>query len=717
MATVAQSVPEPQRQSAWLWEFFREELRPYPGRVGLVARMMIAATIAMLISMTFRIPEGAYGGVFALTLSRESPRATVADVRTLTIAFVIAAAYEVIGAMFFVDDPVLRLVWVIATFFLMFYCLSALTNYVAAIRFGYLVIITTPLWDQHVSAETRVEGTLWAVLTITVASIITALVELAYAEFNRGGDLIRPLSGRLARIEELLFCYAEGRPVNETIEQDITRLAVVGMSQLRRTLYRSVYSSQYREQMGAVLSLVGRLLDLAANLMNREINVSDADRERMRRLAERLARIRIDLERGAIAPGNDLHAESDGPAGVPLLQEMETTVSLIPKIFVGSQSLIAYAPLESVDSAPAKLFRADALSNLEHVKFGLKGALAASLCYAIYNLVDWAGISTAVTTCFLTAQSTIGSSRQKQVLRIAGAIIGGLVLGIGAQVFILPHLDSIAEFTVLFLGVTFIACWFATCSARLSYFGVQIAVAFYLINLQEFKVQTSLGVARDRVAGILLGLFMMWLVFDQLWGAPAAVEMKRAFSSNLRLLAQYTREPLSQDLRTAIDRGFALREMLSTAFDKVRALADGVLLEFGPSRGQDLALRNRIRQWQPKLRLIFIARTVLWKYRMQLPGFELPETVRIHQREYDEHSAQALEEMADEIDGRSAGVKATASDSSELQRVLQACRTEGPEQLSAGRIESFAALLREIDELTASLAQEIAMEASAGLVR
>jgi multidrug resistance protein MdtO len=60
-----------------------------------------------------------------------------------------------------------------------------------------------------------------------------------------------------------------------------------------------------------------------------------------------------------------------------------------------------------------------------------------------------------------------------------------------------------------------------TSSARISYVGVQIAVAFYRVNLNEFKMQTSLEVARDRVVGILLGLFAMWLVFDRLWGVPA----------------------------------------------------------------------------------------------------------------------------------------------------------------------------------------------------
>src|ERR1700758_2439505 len=106
----------------------------------------------------------------------------------------------------------------------------------------------------------------------------------------------------------------------------------------------------------------------------------------------------------------------------------------------------------------------------------------------------------------------------------------------GSPIFILPYLDSIAGFVVLFVAVTALAAWIMTSSPRLSYFGIQVALAFYLINLNEFKMQTSLAVARDRVVGILLGLFIMWLVFDQIWGAPAAVQMKKTFISNLQFI-------------------------------------------------------------------------------------------------------------------------------------------------------------------------------------
>ena len=211
-------------------------------------------------------------------------------------------------------------------------------------------------------------------------------------------------------------------------------------------------------------------------------------------------------------------------------------------------------------------------------------------------------------TCFLTAVSTIGTSRQRQVLRFAGFFVGGIVIGMSSQVFILPYLDSITGFTVFFILVTALAAWFITSSPRLSFFGLQMGAMFFVINMQKFARETSLSVARDRVAGSSWGCLLMWLIFDQLWSAPASVEMKRAFISTLRLLAQFAREPVSTDTRSAIRRTSALHDTINTKFDSARSLADGVLLEFGPSRRRDLALRDRIRRWQPQLRALFIMR-------------------------------------------------------------------------------------------------------------
>src|SRR6266700_4491741 len=335
----------------------------------------------------------------------------------------------------------------------------------------------------------------------------------------------------------------------------------------------------------------------------------------METLAQNIASLRGDLLTGRIPHLRQLPADSSTSQTAPLLPQMDRTVSLIAETFVASKSLSAYAPfLSNQGDPPQSLFVRDALTNPEHIKFAAKGCLAASLCYLIYTALDWRGISTAVVTCILTALTTIGSSRQKQVLRISGAIAGGLVIGMGSQVFILPYLDSIGGFTLLFITVTIVAAWIATSGPRLSYFGIQLALAFYLINLQEFKIETSLTVARDRVVGILLGLCIMWLVFDQLWSAPTVVEMRKTFISLFRLLAQLAREPVSSNQSVAIERSYSLRETINNRFNQVRALADALWFEFGPSRQQDLTWRRQLLGWQSQLRMLFISCVTLLRY-------------------------------------------------------------------------------------------------------
>jgi multidrug resistance protein MdtO len=477
---------------------------------------------------------------------------------------------------------------------------------------------------------------------------------------------------------------------------------------LRALLRRSPRSRRYVEHMGAVVALVGRLVDIAANLTQLSIRISDDDRERISALTAGIAGIRADVLSGSVPRPIEFKDASEVSGGIPLLGEMEKTVSLIPKVFSGSESISEYLPSTSGGQRPSPLFVSDALSNPDHLKFALKGCLAAGLCYIIYNSIDWPGINTAVTTCVLTALSTIGGSRQKQALRFAGAIVGGFLIGMGSQIFIMPYLDSIVGFTVLFVAVTGFASWIITSSPRLSYFGLQILVAFYLINLQEFARQTSLSVARDRVVGILLGLLMMWLVFDQLWGAPAGVEMKRTFVSNLRLLAQLAREPFAGEKRLAIELSYSLRDSISANFDKVRAAGDGVLLEFGPSRQEDLALRSRIRQWQPRLRALFVTEITLLKYRLQLPGFELPEAVDAAQQEFDNQLAKRLDDMANRIDGAAPGTKDNLEDSfKRLEQTVLASNSDAPQRPLTGELETFITLSRNVESMALSLDKEI----------
>jgi multidrug resistance protein MdtO len=707
MATVAQPSPDLSQSISWLRDFVREELAPYPGRLKKVACMVVAATIIMIADMTFKVPNPAFSIIFALVLAREDPEATIAGARTILFSFAIAVVYVLIGAFLFSGEPLLRLVWVIASFFVIFFVLSVWNNYTAAVRFGYLVVITTPLWDERIPAGIKVEDTLWDVLTITAASFIAAATVIVFDKLKRRNDFTASLLERLETVGTLLGLYARGSS-NQKAEQAVTRLCMVGTSRMRLDLKRSGFGQDYQEKMGAVVGLVGRLVDITANLIEFPLEkMNEESRAGLANLQDNIAKISAELSNRRDPQGISSFAGVELSHPFPLLVETQRTVSLINDALTEAHGFASIACSSVPSTTPKRLFSADAFTNQDHIHFAIKSGVAASICYLTYNLIALPGISTAVTTCYLTALTTIGASRQKQALRFAGAIVGG-AFGIGAQVFILPSVDSIAGLLILFLLITILGAWFATSSPRLSYFGIQIIAAFYLMNFQEFSFQPSLAVARDRIVGILLGLSVMWFVFDQLWSSPAIVEMRRIFVANIRLLAQLTREPTTTNLRDAIERSYSLRETINANFSQVRQHADGVLLEFGSSRKQDLALRAQLLRWQPELRLVFIAQIAILKYRLQLPGFELPVRVREELRKFDVQRAAILEGVADRVEGKArAATQAFGSSVRALELIARESVQARTSEHHVEQLQSLFSLAKRADELVRELQEEI----------
>jgi len=261
-------------------------------------------------------------------------------------------------------------------------------------------------------------------------------------------------------------------------------------------------------------------------------------------------------------------------------------------------------------------------------------------------MMGWPGLATSVTTCALTALSNIGSSRQRQLLRIAGAVIGGVVFGMGAQVMVLPWIDDISGFTLLFAGVTAIAAWIGTSSTRLSYCGLQIALAFYLINVNEFHIQLSLTIARDRALGVLLGIFMMWLVFERLHPKKAVTQMVETFTHNLELLAKLSAFSLPVPDRATITRVRRLRAGITTNFSTVNGQADAVPFEIGPLRSQHMAARDKIRRWQAALRTFFLLELALLQYTAFAVASTLTRETLRDIEEFDDVCTKRLTAMA-----------------------------------------------------------------------
>jgi multidrug resistance protein MdtO len=157
-------------------------------------------------------------------------------------------------------------------------------------------------------------------------------------------------------------------------------------------------------------------------------------------------------------------------------------------------------------------------------------------------MLDWPGLLTSIVTVFFVALGSVGETVHKLVLRISGALIGGLLAGLSI-VFVLPHFDDIGQLCALTAVVALFAGWVATSSERLSYAGMQIALAFFMGLLQTYSPATDLTVLRDRVVGILLGNVVMTLVFSGLWPESAITRLRGALADALRGMAALLRSP------------------------------------------------------------------------------------------------------------------------------------------------------------------------------
>jgi multidrug resistance protein MdtO len=692
----------------WFWNFLKTELTPYPGRAWVVGRITISATIVMLLVMTFRIPTGFLGAIFTLFLSRENPTATLVAGLRVVVAFMLATVYVIIGAATLVGDPMTHFLGVAASLFLSFFLIGIINDYGTAVAFGFTIAGAVPLWDQNtLNINDRVENTLWLGGVVAVGVLVTIAVEYVFRRVHPTTDLTEGIEIRLQAVESVLRSAAAGRPLDSVAQKRLSLFASVGTSRLRRLILRSQYSQHFQAQLGTAVALVGQLVDIGANFqlaLEHAKPMDEADKARCQRLADDVEKLCHDLVLRQM-PGKIQRPSQEEPSKLPFFSTMERTVALIPDAFSGSTTMQEFIPAPLDEEARARFFARDAFSNPAHIQFALRGTLASMVCYITYTALDWPGLSTSIATCIITALSTIGSSRQKQILRLGGAFIGGILFGMGAQIFVLPYLDSIAGFTLLFMVVTAISSWIATASPRLSYLGVQLALAFYLINLQEFTIQISLSIARDRIFGVLLGLVSMWLIYDRLWVKNALDEMQTVFARNLEMFAELAEQLLEGDQIKAIRRMRQLRDQLNAGFQAVTAQADAILFEFGPSRQRKLQIRDDVRRWQPAIRTLLQVQMASAQYLAHKPLGDLPEPIAQDGVQFEKDIAVVMRAMASEVSGKPVdAVPDIRMSSARMQQVISKYYQERGVPVAAqasdiaGLAESLATILAPLYE-------------------
>jgi multidrug resistance protein MdtO len=632
MATRAAHIrPQPAGQRvSWLWfrEFIRWEVAPYPGRVNTVVRMTVTATLVMIVVVTFRIPNAFLAALFSILLARENLTATWRGGRTIVLAFVGATLYTLLGMMLFRGYPITHFFWVIASLYLIFFVIRTATNYAATLAFAIPIGVAVPVWDHTLPSQVQVEGTLWPVLIIAVGAGVTLGTEALYRIFDRSDPLIASVDNLLLTVQQVAESLAAHRALPEPIHARVIQYNRIGTGRLRTMLQRQGSDPTQRAQRAALISMAGRLIGLAADLERTPLQPGDEDAMRLRTLSEKLRSIRTELRESGSISASSAVLEGHPSSRFPMLQEMERIVALIHEVFQRDETVDPH-------QKPAgrewwrSLFLPDTFLNPEYQRFAMAGCLAASVCYVLYNALDWPGIgTTSVLTCIVTAQSTSGNSLQAQLLRLSGFAAGGLVMGISAQILILPGIDSIFGFALFFAAGTAIAAWFATSSPRLAFFGVQMALSFYFVNLQDARIQTDLTIARDKVIGVLLGILAMGFFFDRFGAKSDAEQLQKLLARNVRLLAQLAVCPVTRDRAIAVSQINGLRSQINENFASLESQMDAVRFEFEFRHRYEEAVAEcgRIQRAEPGLRSIFLLELSLLSHRGRREiGFELTQ--------------------------------------------------------------------------------------------
>lgn len=519
---------ESRRQTARL--VWQDVVDPFPGRLAQAWRIALVCALTTMMSAVYGIPEAAISCFLVFFVMK--PDAAEGSLMAVGLAVLVSVVMVLLVLLtrWTIDVPALRLLVLVGVSLILLYLGSAsllgeLGGIIALVVFFVLTLL-----NDVPFGEVATRGILYAGLMS-----VTPMACVLFVNLTMG---IKPIALLRQAVEQRLLMCAdwiqhptpEARArLSEQVWDDgqelsvkrltMTRLLALGRRAELRRLARALRES-YRMSMLA--------LTLPSDMAQ---STRDQISDNIRRAARALSRGEAVQDLGAVSDDMPRAAKD---------------------VWFALQSLMGTPKQYPIDGPADSFFRADARSNPEHVRYAIKTTLAAMICYLTYTAVQWQGIHTAMITCYVAALGSVAETTHKLVLRITGCLIGA-ALGIGSIVFVMPHITSVGAIMFLVFVVTFISAWVWVGNERVSYAGVQVALAFLLTVLQGFGPTFDMGTARDRIVGVLLGNCVLYLVFTRLWPISAVRRTWESIQQSMSHLAEMGRlartTPDSQNAR------------------------------------------------------------------------------------------------------------------------------------------------------------------------
>ncbi|PZQ46385.1 MAG: FUSC family protein, partial [Rhodovulum sulfidophilum] len=506
--------PEVVRQ-AW------DDLQPFPRRLGLTWRVALLCAFVAATAMVFRIPESAISCYLIIFLMKQDAvmNCLMGVGLILLATLVVALMIPIINLS--IDSPAGRLAIIFAASYVFLFLSSA-----------------TPLGEQA------------AIVGLIIAFIMTLVTMVPVGEIGNQGLLAAWKMACMPMFLMILFNLILGVPAQTHVRETVVARLRRAAERIEGTGPRNEFDDLLGEgnDMALQRMMLVKILNLVPRPRARWLNGAVDSSYRVLVAVDALPATLAPAEREALAGRLRASADSIAAGEIPAAPEAGA-----PAEDPALRALdAALAGLSRPDGGGAPKPRAvpllapDAFSNPDHQRYALKTSIAAVLCYLIYTGIQWNGIHTAMITCYVAALGSTGETVRKLTLRIVGCLIGA-AMGWFTLTYVMPGLTSIGGLMIMvFIGV-FIGAWVSSGPERIYYAGVQIALAFLLTTLNGFGPSFEISQATGRIWGILLGIFVIYVIFTQFWPRSVIKEALARFSDAFDALARLGTLPVADD--------------------------------------------------------------------------------------------------------------------------------------------------------------------------
>jgi multidrug resistance protein MdtO len=347
-------------------------------------------------------------------------------------------------------------------------------------------------------------------------AVSAATEQLTTSRPSPGADLLRPLvKGGPTRILKLLkLSSIESGDLRE--KQVELRRMIISLDKITRLIFS--YAKARLKSAASIAVVSGETAVLGG-------------------LREEAQRFQQEFEAGSLPSRTSKRPATETPGMIaPGLREAENTFQDL----AGGDSESHDRPQKAAARRKHSLFVADAFSNPRHVQFAIKVTLAGMTGYLFYTASDYYGIHTVFYTPLILALGSTGATMHKGLLRIVGCIIGA-ALGLICSIWVIPRFETLETFLFIVFCVHGLAAWIAVGDDRISYMGLQIAMAFDLGFLQGYGPPDNIDPLRDRFIGILIGICIVTVVFAVIWPESADLSARERLAACLRTIARLLR--------------------------------------------------------------------------------------------------------------------------------------------------------------------------------